>query len=76
MNLSEEDQFDWKEIFELFHKPAVKDANFKFGDIDENKIKEILVERHDFSEDRVNKQIEKLRKVKEKSKQKNLEKWF
>lgn len=76
MSLPEENQFDWKEIFELFHKPAVKDADFKFEEIDEDKIREILVERHDFAEERVNKQLEKLRKVKEKSKQKNLEEWF
>jgi flap endonuclease-1 len=76
MSLSEEDRFDWREIFELFHKPKVIDADFEFGKVDEEKIKEILVERHDFSLERVEKQLEKLRKVHERSKQKNLEKWF
>jgi len=71
-SLPEEDQFDWKEIFELFHKHDVKDEDFKFPKIDEDKIKEILVERHDFSEDRVDKQIEKLRKIKEQATQKTL----
>jgi flap endonuclease-1 len=71
-SLPEEDQFDWKEIFELFHKHDVKDADFKFGKVDEKKIKEILVEKHDFSEDRVNKQLEKLQKIKERAKQKTL----
>ncbi len=75
-NLPEEDKFDWTEIFELFHKPKVSDAEFKFREIDEDKIKEILVERHDFSEERVNKQLEKLREVEEKRKQKDLGKWF
>jgi len=30
MGLSEEDRFDWKEIFELFHKPEFVDAEFDF----------------------------------------------
>ena len=42
----------------------------------EAKIKEILVERHDFSEERVEKQLDKLRDITEKAKQKGLDKWF
>ena len=34
------------------------------------KIKKILVDEHDFSEERVEKQLEKLRELKEKKKQK------
>lgn len=76
MSLPEEDKFEWQDIFELFHKPNVINAEFKFGDVDEEKIKKILVEEHDFSLDRVEKQLEKLRELKEKSKQKGLDKWF
>ena len=76
MSLDEEDKFDWQEIFELFHKPDVVNAEFDFKEVDEEKIKEILVEKHDFSEERVEKQLEKLRGVKEKLKQKDLDKWF
>ena len=75
-NLPEEDKFNWQEIFELFHKPKVIDADFKFGQIDENKIKNLLVGEHDFSEERVEKQLEKLRKIKEASKQKGLGNWI
>jgi flap endonuclease-1 len=75
MSLPEEDRFDWKEIFELFHKPKVIDLDFNFGKIDEKKIKKILVEEHDFSEERVDKQLEKLRKIAEKRKQKGLNEW-
>jgi len=75
MSLPEEDWFDWKEIFELFHKPDVVKADFKFGKLDEEKIKKILVEEHDFSEERVEKQLEKLRELKEKKKQQNLGNW-
>ncbi len=75
MSLPEEDWFDWKEIFEMFHKPNVKKAEFRFEKVDEKKIKKILVELHDFSEDRVEKQLEKLRELKEKRKQKGLGEW-
>lgn len=75
LSLPEEDRFNWTEIFELFHKPDVIDADFEFDKIDEEKIKEILVTRHDFSEERVEKQLEKLRELKEKKKQKGLGEW-
>ena len=76
LNLRDDDQFNWQDIFALFHKPSVIDAEFKFGKINEEKIKEILVDRHDFSEERVNKQLDKLREITEKNKQKGLDKWF
>jgi len=76
MNLPEEDRFDWREIFELFHKPNVENFEIEFPKVDENKIKEILVERHQFSEERVEKQLEKLRVVQEKKKQKGLSEWI
>jgi len=76
MNLSEEDKFNWQDIFELFKKPAVVDAEISFPKIDEEKIKEILVGRHEFSLERVEKQLEKLDGVKKKLSQKGLDKWF
>ncbi|MFA4953288.1 MAG: flap endonuclease-1 [Candidatus Pacearchaeota archaeon] len=76
MSLPEEDRFDWKEIFEIFHKHPIVDVEFNFPKIDENKIKEILVEKHQFSEERIEKQLERLREARESQKQKGLEKWF
>lgn len=76
MGLPEEDKFDWKEIFELFRRPNVSDSEIDFGRINEERIRDILIERHNFSEERINKQIEKLKEIKEKLKQKNLGKWF
>ncbi len=71
--LSEEEQFDWKEIFEIFHnKDLVRDFEIEFPKVNEEKIKEILIKEHDFSEERVNKQINRLREIKEKAKQKTL----
>ena len=75
MNLPEEDRFNWKEIFELFHKPRVKDFEIEFPKINEKEITRILVNEHDFSSERVEKQLERLRDIKEKSKQKNLGNW-
>ena len=75
-NLSEEDKFDWKEVFELFHKPNVAHSVFVFGSVNEKKIRDILVKEHDFSDDRVQKQLERLREINELNKQRPLDKWF
>ncbi len=75
-NLSEEDKFDWRVIFELFHKPDVSNSLFKFTKVNEKKIREILVEEHDFSDDRVQKQLERLREITERNKQMGLDSWF
>ncbi len=74
--LDENTKFDWKEIFELFHKANVSDEEISFPKMDREKIKKILVEEHDFSEDRVNNQLKKLDEAREKGKQKDLGKWF
>jgi len=64
--------FDWKEIFDMFHKPNVKkNVEILFPKMNEDKIREILL-KHDFSEERVEKQIEKLKMIKGKSAQKTL----
>ena len=65
--------FDWKEVFEIFKKPnVIKDAKIDFPKLNEKAIKEILVKRHDFSEERVDNQLAKLKDLKEKGKQKTL----
>ncbi len=76
LSLPEEDKFDWREIFALFHKPNIIEAEFNFGKINEPKIKEILIDRHDFSEERVERQLDKLKEINEKNKQKGLDKWI
>lgn len=64
--------FNWQEIFEIFKKPNVKREKVAFPKLDEKKVKEILVERHDFSIERVEKHIGKLHEVKRQSAQKTL----
>ncbi len=65
-------EFNWQEVFEIFKKPNVKREKVVFPKVDEDKIKEILVTRHNFSTERVEKQLEKLNDVKKQSAQKTL----
>jgi len=74
--LDEEDRFDWKEIFELFNHPDVKDIEIEFPKINAEKIREILIEKHNFAEERIEKQIEKLDELIKAGKQKGLGEWF
>jgi len=62
--IEERVDFDWKEVFEIFKKPNVRKEKIKFPKMNEAKIKEILVDRHEFSLDRVEKQLDKLKGVK------------
>jgi flap endonuclease-1 len=64
--------FNWKEVFEIFKKPNVIKDKVEFPKMDEKKMKEILVERHEFSPERVNNQLDKLRGIKEQQKQRTL----
>lgn len=64
--------FNWQEIFELFHKPDVlRLESISFPKFDEGKIKKILLE-NEFSEERIDNQLEKLRESNEKGKQTRL----
>ena len=65
-------EFDWKVIFEIFKKPNVTREKVIFPAMNVEKIKEILVERHEFSSERIEKQIEKLKEEKRKSAQRKL----
>jgi len=72
-----EANFDWREIFELFKKPNVnKNVKIKFPKLNEAKIRKILVDEHDFSEERVENQLAKLQDDSEKRKQKGLKDFF
>ncbi|MEM4271850.1 MAG: flap endonuclease-1 [Candidatus Pacearchaeota archaeon] len=64
--------FNWKDVFEIFKKPNVSKVKVQFPKLDEKKIKELLVKEHDFSEERIDNQLKKLREIKEQSKQRKL----
>ena len=69
--------FSWQEVFELIkHMPVNKHYHLKWKDIDEDKIMKLLVDKHDFSEERVKNQIEGLVKEKQKRNQKGLSDFF
>lgn len=50
-------------IIDFFMDPPVMDPEYEFGEPDYEKVKEILVEKHDFSEDRVQSGLDKLKKA-------------
>jgi flap endonuclease-1 len=65
--------FNWQEVFEIFKKPNVeKNLNVEFGKLDVSGVKKILVEKHEFSLERVEKQLGKLGEIKRKSAQRTL----
>lgn len=63
--------FNWQEIFPLFKKPDVKDVEIKFPKLNEEKVRKILLDR-DFSLERIDSALDKLKKAKEEQKQKTL----
>ena len=70
-------EFDWNDIFELFKKPDVTSKyDLKFKEINEEKLKKILVKEHDFSEERIDSAIKKVIEGAEEIKQSSLKKFF
>ena len=68
---------DWKDIYYLIKKmPVNKDYKLKWEKIDKEKIYQMLVEKHDFSEERVENAMEMLLKEESKKSQKGLGEWF
>ncbi len=74
------DEVDWsfeedpEEILEFFMDPPVtEDYKLEWKDPDEEKIKDFLCDKHDFSEDRVEKPIGKLKKDRNKGTQSRLD---
>lgn len=64
--------FNWREIFEIFKKPDVSKHKVNYPKFNEDKIKEILVSRHEFSAERIENYIAKLRELKAKKAQTSL----
>ena len=66
-------EFPWTDVFYLIKKIPVTDKyKLEWKNIDKNKIMKILVDKHNFSEERVNKTLSKLTKETEKKQQKGL----
>lgn len=68
--------FDWQEVFKQFHEyESSQTEEIQFKNVNEKKVKEILL-AHDFSENRIDSGLQKLRKLNEAKKQKGLGDFF
>lgn len=66
-------EFDFKQVIDVFREMEVnKDYAIEFSDVDEEKIRKILIDKHQFSEERVESGLEQLRMQKEEKKQTSL----
>ena len=64
--------FNWQDIYHIFHEPeCCTEPNIVFKKVDEKKVKSLLLS-HDFSEDRIDSALQKIRDLEEKNKQKSL----
>jgi flap endonuclease-1 len=63
----------FEEIFDFFKNPPVNEYNIEFRPPDKEKIKRILCDEHDFSEERIDNALQKLSQEK---KQKSLHRFF
>lgn len=70
--------FDWKSIYATIkNMPVIKDYKLKWTNFDEAKIRKILIDQHEFNQERVDKIISSLKGNKPVLKdQKGLDKWF
>lgn len=67
----------WTEVYYTIKKmPTTNDYKLEFANLDEVKIKKLLVDKFDFSEERVENQLAKLRKKLKSKQQKGLTEWF
>ncbi len=62
-----------EDIYEFFREPPEEGYEIDFRDVDEEKTVKILCDGHDFSEERI---TNTLKKLKEKSDQRSLNRWF
>ena len=69
--------FEWKMAFDTVkHMPVTKDYKLKWKSIDREKILQLLVEKHEFSRERVEKTLDELQEEDKKGKQKGLGDFF
>ncbi|MEM4296121.1 MAG: flap endonuclease-1 [Candidatus Anstonellales archaeon] len=65
-----------EEIYEFFNNPPVRDFEIKDIEMNENKIYSLLVDEHDFSEERIKNALQELKEAKEKERQRSIKEWF
>ena len=70
-------EVDVDQVIGIFLDPPYEPPELRWTGLDAEKVKEILVGRHDFAEERVGKTLEGLQKLtKERSAQSKLDQWF
>ncbi len=68
-SLMDDEKIEWESekdpetIKEFFMDPPVDDVDYSFGEPDHDRIRELLVKEHDFSENRIDSGLEKLEKA-------------
>ncbi|MBU2639729.1 MAG: flap endonuclease-1 [Nanoarchaeota archaeon] len=68
-----EADFNWKKIYAIFKSmPVMKEYQLKWDNVNESKIRKLLIKEHEFGEERVEKVLEKLKKKDKKKEQKGL----
>ena len=66
-------EFNWKEVYNTFRNMSIeKKYKLEWKPVDADKLKELLVERHDFNEERDKKTLSSLIKIKKQPGQKTL----
>lgn len=69
--------FEWKDAFDTIkHMPVTKDYELKWKKINREKVIEILVEKHEFSRERVENNLDELEEMQSSGKQKGLGDFF
>jgi flap endonuclease-1 len=69
--------FNWKKIYAIFKSmPIMKNYQLKWNSPDIEEIKKILIDEHDFSEERVDSTLEKANQITKQKEQKGLQEFF
>ena len=69
-------EFDWKQIYAVFKSmPIMKNYQLKWNKVNQEKILKILVDKHEFNQERVEKGITRLLTTNTKQEQSSLDKW-
>ncbi len=70
-------ELQWQEIFSTIKDiPVTNDFNLEWKSVDEAQVQKILIEKHDFTKERVESKLEKLRELRGKGTQKGLSSFF
>lgn len=68
---------DWKDIFKLVSSmPTTEDYELSWGDIDRDGVLRLLVDKHEFSSDRIESTLDDIEKVKHQARQTSLSGFF